>query len=170
MRPTNTKNIALCGLLAAAAVVMMLLGGLIPLSTYVCPMLACLLCYVVFRICRARLAVVWYAAVAILAVLIGPDKEASLVFLLLGYYPILKPGIDRSPLRILWKVLLFNFSVLLLSVLLIAVMGLDILGDSSTVSFAFTLILLLLGNLVFFMLDRLLSVLDKKTKTRRKNG
>ena len=170
MRRNQTGKIALCGLLAAAAAVIMLLGGLIPMSTYVCPLLASLLCSIVFRICGSRLGLIWYAAVSILALMTGPDKEAAFVFLLLGYYPILKPRIDRSPLRVLWKILLFNFSVLLLCFLLRLVMGLDFYGDLEAASWILTLILLLLGNLVFFMLDRLLSIMGKRTHTRRNNG
>ena len=158
MRPTNTKNIALCGLLAAAAVVMMLLGGLIPLSTYVCPMLACLLCYVVFRICGARLAVVWYAAVAILSVLLSPDKEAAALLVFMGYYPILKPRLDKLPFPWLWKLLLFNIASFAMYAFLSWVMGMAELGDSFREAGAvLTVVTVILGNITFIMLDILLS-------------
>ena len=170
MTTAKSKKIAVCGLMAAASVVIMILGGLIPLSTYVCPMLACLLCYVVFKSCGIKLTVVWYFAVSVLVLLMGPDKEAALVFLLLGYYPILKPKIDKSPLRMLLKLLYFNCSVLLLIVLVAAFMGLNISEELLSASLLMTLLMLVLGNIVFLLLDRLLNILECKSAHRRKHG
>ena len=42
MRRNSAKEIALGGMLAALAMVIMCLGGLVPASTYVCPMLCAL--------------------------------------------------------------------------------------------------------------------------------
>ena len=55
--------------------------------------------------------VVWscYAAIAVLGTLLGPDKESALLFVFLGYYPIVKPRFDairRRPLRLAAKLLL----------------------------------------------------------------
>ena len=51
----NTKQIALGGVLAAVAVTIMSLGGLIPIATYVCPMLCCMTQFIVLRFCGRRL-------------------------------------------------------------------------------------------------------------------
>lgn len=169
MKITQAKQMAISGLLAAAAVVLMLLGGLIPMSTYTCPMLATLLCSVVFMLCGTKTALLWYVAVSILVLLTGSDKEAAFVFLLLGYYPVLKPRIDKSPLRLLWKVLLFNSVVLILTVLLMILIGLEFSGKSGFVSVVLSFVLLLLGNLVFFLLDRLLTILERKISNGRKH-
>ena len=88
---TPAGQIALGGILAALAVVLMNMGTLIPVATYVCPMLCMLLLQLVLKICGSRIAWAWYGAVAILSLLMAPDKEAAVVFLALGYYPILKP-------------------------------------------------------------------------------
>ena len=170
MTTRKSKNVALGGLLAALSLVVMFLGGLIPLSTYVCPMLACLCCYVVLKSCGSKIALVWYFSVSVLVLLIGPDKEASLVFLLLGYYPILKPKLDKSPIRVLLKLLFFNCSILILCVLIAAIMGVKFSGEILEASVWWTIILLVLGNIVFFLLDRLLSILEFKTGNRRKHG
>ena len=166
----HTKSIALSGILAAAAIVVMLLGGLIPVATYVCPMLCCILCYIIYRACGRKLAVVWYIAVSLLSMMIGPDKEAALVFLLFGYYPVLKPAIDRSPLRILWKLLFFNTSVLIICILLAVVFGLDISEEILTATAILNVILVILGNVVFFLMDRVLSIADKKVARGSKHG
>lgn len=47
---------ALGGVLAAAAVCIMCLGGLIPVNTYVSPMLCALLLQVILNICGRRIA------------------------------------------------------------------------------------------------------------------
>ena len=70
--------------MAALAVVIMCMGGLIPVSTFVCPMLCMFLLSVVLKSCGQRLAWAWYGAVAILGTLLGPDKEATAVFVFLG--------------------------------------------------------------------------------------
>ena len=87
---------ALGGMLAALAVVMMSLGTIIPVATYVCPMLCALLLQGVLKTCGSRVAWAWYGAVALLSVLLAPDKEAAGVFVFLGYYPIVKPALDRK--------------------------------------------------------------------------
>lgn len=156
---------ALGGVLAALAVTVMSLGGLIPLATYVCPMIAILLLKVVLETCGARVAWAWFGAVAILSLLLGPDKEAAAVFVFLGYYPILKPKLDTTKLSWLWKGLLFNTSVLLMYWLLIHLFGMAQLAyefrELGTLMLAVTL---LLGNVCFVLVDHLL---NKKLRFRR---
>ena len=114
---------AMGGVFAALAVAIMNLGGLIPVATYVCPVLCMVLLNVVDLYCGKRTAWAWYGAVAILSLLMSPDKEAAAVFLVLGYYPIVKPWLDGKKLRFLWKGLLFNGSVIALYAVLIRLMG-----------------------------------------------
>ena len=59
----SAHKIALGGVLAALAVVIMTMGGLIPIATYVCPMACCLILFIVFQLCGSRVAWAWYAAV-----------------------------------------------------------------------------------------------------------
>ena len=156
---------ALGGVLAALAVVIMSMGTLIPVATYACPMLCALLVQVVLKTCGTRAAWAWYGAVALLSMLLAPDKEAAFVFLFLGYYPILKPKLDRSRGKWLWKLLLFNGAVLLMYWLLRAVLGLSqVISDFSEMGFAMTVLLLILGNVTFFLLDRLLGMRPKRRK------
>lgn len=163
MRNQNAKAVALGGLLAAVALVIMCLGGMIPLATYICPMLCCILQYIVLRICGARIAWTWYAVVALLGLLMGPDKEAAAVFLLLGYYPIVKPKLEKSRLRWLWKLLLFNGAVLLLYGVLLKLLGMDqAISETEELGMIGLAVSLVLGNAVFFLLDRLLTMLQKR--------
>ena len=60
--------------------------------------------------------------------LLCADREAAFFYLFIGYYPILKPDLDRirsKPARILAKLVLFTLVFLLLFVLLTFVLGLE---------------------------------------------
>ena len=163
MKNSSARSIALSGVLAALAIVIMCLGGLIPLATYICPMLCALICFFVLRLCGRRIAWAWYAAVSLLCVLIGPDKEAALVFLFLGYYPIVKQWLDTKTLSLLWKALLFNGSVALIYLLQIFFLGIAFsAAEFGGIGLLWLLLLLLLGNTTFFLLDRLLNMLTRK--------
>jgi len=163
-RRTPASVVALGGILAALAVVIMSLGTLIPVATYTCPMLCMLILRLVLVSCGRRIAWAWYGAVAILSLLFSPDKEAAAVFAFLGYYPIVKPWMDRKKLSWLWKGLLFNSSVLLMYWLLLNLLGVTAISeDFAQLGKVMTLVLLILGNLVFFLLDK---ALGKQIKRR----
>lgn len=156
---------ALGGVLAALAVVIMSMGTLIPVATYVCPMLCAVLLQTVLKTCGARVAWAWYGAVAVLSVLLAPDKEAAAVFVFLGYYPIVKPRLDKLKGKWLWKGLLFNGSTIVLYWLLMKVFGLDqIAAEFEKMGFLLTAATLVLGNVTFFMLDRLLGIRPKRKR------
>ena len=162
MRSNQTKKIALGGMLAAVALVVMCFGGFIPIATYVCPMLCCIGQFVVLRFCGRRIAWAWYGVVAILSLLLGPDKEAVAVFVFLGYYPILKPRMDKLPVKWLYKGILFNAAVLTMYWLLIHLMGMAQLEEEfSELGMAMTAVMLVLGNVVFFLLDKVLDMCGK---------
>ncbi len=158
MRRNSAKQVALGGVLAALAVVIMSFGGLIPIATYVSPMLCMLTLQLVCLTCGRRIGWAWYGAVAILSLLLSADKEAAAVFAFLGYYPIVKPRLDKLRFPMLWKLLLFNGAMVVMYWLLMAVFGMAALAeefrDMGMVLLALTLVL---GNVTFLLLDRILS-------------
>ena len=160
---TQAKEIAFGGVFAALAVVIMCMGGLIPVATFICPMLCILLLAVVRKNCGDRMAWAWYGAVAILGGLLGPDKEAAAVFIFLGYYPIVKPRLERLPLSWLWKGLLFNAAILAMYWLLLNLLGMaQVAAEFEEMGTVLILVTLVLGNATFFLLDRLLNVRFKR--------
>jgi len=162
---TPAANTALGGVLAALAVVVMSMGTLIPVATYVCPAICMLILKAVVKSCGVRIGWAWYGAVAILSLLMAPDKEAAAVFAALGYYPIIKPGLDALKGKWLWKGLYFNGVILVLYWLLMHLLGMDqISAEFAEMGRILTVIMLVLGNVTFFMLDRLLGM---KLKRRR---
>lgn len=157
-RKTPASRMALGGVLAALAVVVMSLGGLIPILTYVSPMVCALLLQVVLLGCGERVAWAWYGAVAILSALLSADKEAAAAFLFLGYYPIVKPKMDKLHLGWLWKLLLFNVSVGVMYFILLRLLGLPELSQEfRQTGIGMLAVMLLLGNVTFLLLDRLLN-------------
>ncbi len=154
---TIAYKTALGGVLGALAVVIMILGGALGIGTYAAPVLCCMVLEIVRRNCGKRMTWAWYMAVSILGLLLCPDKEAAAVFCFLGPYPLLKPFFDRLPLSAAWKLAYFNAVVLILYWLLMNLLGMKELQAEFTEMGAGLLIaLLVLGNLTFFLLDRLL--------------
>lgn len=152
--------VALGGILAALAVVIMTFGCIIPIATYVCPVLCSVLLCFVLEFCGNRFSWAWYIAVSILGMLLSPDKEAAAVFVALGYYPILKPKIDKCRLRWLWKVLLFNGVTILLYILLIHLFGMQyIASEFQELGKIGLIVTLILGNASFIMLDRAITMI-----------
>ena len=153
----SAQTVALGGVFAALAVAIMALGTIIPIATYVCPMFCALLLQVVLKLCGSRIAWAWYGAVSLLSLLLSPDKEAAAMFLFLGYYPIVKPWLDRRKGKWLWKGLLFNGAVCLMYWLLLHFVGMEsLMEEFSGMGLGMLAVLLVLGNVTFFLLDRLL--------------
>ncbi len=154
---TQAKRMALGGVTAALAVVIMCLGTLIPVATYMVPMLLCLFLGFLKPMLGAKYGAAWYLTVAILGLLMAPDKEAAALFAFLGYYPVLKPWLDKKPLATLWKILLFNITILAMYWLLMNLFGMAaIRQEFQELGAVMTIATLILGNVTFFLMDRLL--------------
>lgn len=111
---TTAKELALGGMFTALGVVLLCLGGVVPLALYACPILASAVLLPVRERCRKQVAWSCYAAIALLGTLLGPDKEASMLFVFLGYYPLVKPKLDAihsCALCLTAKLLLAVFAV-----------------------------------------------------------
>lgn len=155
--------VALGGVLAALAVTIMTFGTLIPVATYVCPVFCSVLLFFVCSLCGKRIGWTWYFAVSFLGLLLSPDKEAAAVFVALGYYPIIKPQMDRMPLCWIWKLFLFNGMTALLYIVLLYLFGMNyIASEFQEIGIFGFIITLILGNISFIMLDRVLLVMRLK--------
>ena len=86
--------------MCALAVLFLWLSGILPLATYGWPILASFTLVVEREECKHGYAWCCFAASAVLGLLLCADKEAALVFLFLGYYPLLKPRFDAINAKI----------------------------------------------------------------------
>lgn len=158
LRNKQIMNVALGGMLAGVAVVIMCLGGLIPFATYVCPILCILTGNIVLTLCGVKWSWIWYFTVSILSLLLAPDREAAVVYVFLGAYPCTKRILDRFPLRWLWKLLYFNLAALASYWASVYIMGLsEIALEFRKLGYIGLTIILVLANVTFVGLDYLLS-------------
>ena len=164
----QSRDLALCGVLCALAVAIMAMGTILPAATYCCPVLASMTLVPVLILCGERLSWAMFAASAILSLLLAPDKEAAAIFLALGYYPIVKPRLDKKPKprRIVWKLLLFNAAIIAVYGALLFVFRLDALREEFfSMGGLLALALILGGNVIFWLDDRLLERAVPKIRT-----
>ena len=162
MRRGEARVIAFGGMMAALATTIMCLGGLIPIATFTTPVISMLILAYVTKICGKRIGWAWYGAVAILGLMLAPDKEAAAVFAFIGFYPIVKPAFDRMKFGLVLKLILFNTLILIMYGLLIYIMGMDQLAaEFREMGQIMTVITLILGNAVFFLLDKALRRFQK---------
>ena len=165
MRQNNARQIALGGVFAALAVVIMCLGGFIPVATYICPMLCCATQFIVLRYCGKRIAWVWYIVVALISTIMGPDKVAVFVFFAIGYYPMLKSFFDCCKLGLLLKLLFFNVTILLAYFVMIHFLGMqEIATENMEFGVIGLAVILALGNITFLLLDKLLAIMSGKMR------
>ena len=125
----QSRRTALCGLMAALSIVLLSAGALIPAALYACPILAMAALLPLRERFGVAPALTTYAAVSLLAMLIAPDKEVALLYVFLGWYPPLRPAIDRAiggkvP-RLLVKSVLFAAAVSAMYALDIFVLGME---------------------------------------------
>ena len=158
----SIKDVALGGMMSAVAVVIMCLGGIVPLATFICPMLAIITGQITIRKCDRKIGWCWYAAVAILSLLLSADKEAAVTFAFLGYYPIIKSLFERYKFALLLKCVYFNISISIMYFLLLQLFGMvELAREYAQLGKMGIAIMLILGNITFFMLDRLLGIYAK---------
>ena len=157
---TTAKELALGGMFTALGVVLLCLGGVVPLALYACPILASAVLLPVRERCRKQVAWSCYAAIAILGTLLGPDKEASMLFVFLGYYPLIKPKFERirsKVVRVVSKLLLCNGAVLAMyGLVLLLVPAGSISQELRTTALVVSLSTLAMGNVAFLLYDRAL--------------
>lgn len=150
----KSKSLALCGLLTALAVVVMVLSAALGIGTFVGPVLAMVVLLPVLEEFGAKTAAAAYAATAILGLLLVPELELALVYAAFGWYPILRPHVARIPyraVRLAAKLGIATAVILALYGVLLRLLGMtaDLLGASAL----FNLILLVLGDITFVILD-----------------
>ena len=126
--PSQRKNarkqsvtVAFCGMTAALSVVIMLIGGVIPIATYAVPMLCGALLLPILIEFGKSAAWATFFSVAFLSLILSFDKEAAFFYLFIGYYPIVKWPMDRirpKGKQILCKALLFTGAIVLMYALL----------------------------------------------------
>ncbi|MBR6677414.1 MAG: hypothetical protein IKL23_01620 [Oscillospiraceae bacterium] len=164
---TETKRMATCAMMTALSVVLMLLGGILELGMYACPLFVSLAFVPIGEKYGRKYHLVLYAASAILCFLLVPNWEENLMFAgFFGWYPIVRPALQKLPLVLRWaaKLLLFNAAVIAMEWLLMTFIAPQAMGG------ILLWVLLALGNVTFLAYDALIprtNVLMKRLLRQR---
>ncbi len=165
----RTRELARASVLGALAVVLLCLGGILPLATYAAPILASLALVAVREDCAPGLAWGCWLVSAALGLLLSPDKEAALLYAFLGWYPLLKPRLDAlrpRALRIGAKLALCVAAVGAMYALLLFVFQLqELAAEFAAAGEALLWATILLGLAVFLVYDL---ALDRMTELYRR--
>ena len=167
----KNRKIALCGVLSALSVVVLLVGNVLQIGTYAAPMLASFLLIPVLEDYGKKYALLLYAVVSLLSLFLVPDKELVLFYVLvLGYYPVLRVrlnNIRRGVLRWMAKFGCFNAAVVVMYALLIVVLAPpELVQEFAAEGTPMLLALLALGNLSFWLCDRALTAITPLYRQR----
>ena len=161
-RGMNTsRKMAVSGVMVALGAVIMLLGGMIPLATFCCPALAGLTLIPLALDCGRSWGLAAWAAMSALSLMLCPDKEAAMLLLFLGWYPVMKWPLEKRfrrpwPRRLL-KLALWNLCLAAMYGLIFFVLRLDqVLADYQDMSRWMAALTLLMGNVTLAIYDVML--------------
>ena len=149
----KSRRTALCGVLCALAAALLTLGGVVPAATFCAPMLAMAALLPVLEDYGSRYAAGAWVVVSLLALLLDPDPEAALVYLCFGWYPLLRPKLAKLPSRLARtavKITVCTAVCLLLYDAIWRLLGLPQEPDATGI---FGLVLLVLANVTFIVMD-----------------
>lgn len=159
----QSRRMALGGVMAALTVVILSLGSLIPLATFVSPLLA-MVCLIPL-VCRygPGTALTVYAGAGILSLFLCADKELAFLYVFLGWYPALRPRLERLPSKVIKaaiKCVLFSAAMVAMYLLLIYLFRMEaVAAEFAEYSALAVAGLLALGNVTFLLFDRALGQL-----------
>ena len=156
----KARQMAFGGMMTAVAIVIMALGSIIPLNTYTCPVVCIFLTRPVLERCGRTVGWCYYLAVMILSLILAPDREAAMVYTVLGYYPMIRPLFEKlGPVKKVTKVIFFTAMGALSYCLLLLVMGVEAaIGEG----WRLIAVAVLLWDVLFMRLDYMLGAPVRK--------
>ena len=147
---TSAKRMATCSMMAALCVVLMVLGAILELGMYACPLFAGLCFIPIGQKYGRKYHITLYVASSILCFLMVPNMEENLMFAgLFGWYPIVRPVLQKLPKVIRWicKLVIFNVVVIAIEWLVMTILVPEAIGGT------LLWVLLILGNITFLAYD-----------------
>ena len=159
----QSKRIAMCGMMAALSVVLMVLGAALGLGMYVSPLLAGLCLIPIGNAYGRKYQVILWLAVSVLSLILVPNIEESLMYLcLFGCYPILRPQFQKLPkvLRFIMKLLFFTVVFTALQMLIVSVLVPETTGTGMMVT------LIVLADITLLLYDFVLPRIEWMVEKR----
>lgn len=167
----NSLKIAISGVLTALSVILLYIGSIIWLFAYIMPLAAGLIMIIVTDFADKKLALVVYFSVSIISIAMLSDKECALLYaLFFGYYPIIKPSLDKILNRFVkWilKFAIFNFAVVSAEMICIYIFMIPFDNEFGKAGIA---LLIILANIIFVVYEKLFGgvriIYEKKLKSK----
>lgn len=151
-----SSKTAMGGIVAALSLSLMFLISMIPTFTYAVPAAASMLLIPIVIEINKKWALGVYFSVSLLGLIVVPNKEVAVIYAaFFGYYPVLKAVLEsRCKIIPEWvfKILVFNGSVLFSYYLMLKFMGITIDELEKFGWFAIPF-LLVLGTVAFILYD-----------------
>ena len=172
MKNKLSFKIAFSGLMAALSVAILLMSGFVPILTYCAPLFACIFLVPVMEELNKKWAWMTWTAASLLSLILCADKEAAFFYMFIGYYPMLKPFLDRiwnKPLRMLAKLGVFSFAIVGMYALLYYVIRLDVvMQDMQSVSLIINIVYIAVMVLILMCFDFILRYISRFYRVRIK--
>lgn len=170
----NSIKTAMCGVITALSVALMFLGGTMFVFVYIMPMLTSVFMIMLKRTFSTSGAVITYISTSILSLMLVPEKECALMYVLFfGYYPIIYHSLESIklvPLKWIAKLIVFNVSLLSVQLLLIYAFHIPFLSEGEGI--AVIIVFAVLMNILFVIYDYTIKMLwilyEKKLESRIK--
>ncbi len=160
----ESSKAALCGIVSALSVVVMLSTYISPFLVYTAPAFAGILLLLIYNEVGIKGSIATYVSICLLSLFVISDKESAVFFtMLFGYFPILScylnGRIKNGIVRLLIKISVFNFSCLISLVLCTFVIGIstESIFDEGLL---YVILFVALLNVLFFVYDVLIGRLQ----------
>ncbi len=162
--------------MAALSVAILSLSSLIPVLTYAAPLFAGIFLIPVIDQINVKWGWMVWITVSLLSVLLLADKEAAAFYIFVGYYPMLKPILEKikpKPLCIAVKVAVFSVAIGLMYFVLCYVLKLQaVLAEFKSVSMVintvYYVIMILVMLIYDILLDKVRLLYTKRIKPKMK--
>ena len=153
----DTRRLAAGAMMAAVCVIIMLLGAVIDLGTYAAALLAGVAMIPYGQKYGRKYQLMVFAASAALSFMLVPNIEQNLMYLgFYGWYPVLRPSLQKLPgaAKYAAKLIVFNVCFISVEALVMLVLVPEAMG--SVLFFIF----IVTANVTFFAYDYMIPLLD----------
>lgn len=169
MKNSNAKKIAVCSILAALSVAILLLSSLVVVGFFAGALLSSVSLIIISAEYGKRPAFATYCVISALSLMLLPEKDAAIVFICFAWYAILRDSLKKGPkaIQIIIKIVCYALAVSVMLWITIKILGLEI---SYIMQFKYAYIgVILAGLFVFFLLDPVYNKFERvwKEKWRR---
>lgn len=161
----NTSKIALGAIMSGLSIALMILTTIIPFLSYAVPAICGTLIIILVTECGKKWALLVYACVSILSLILIPDKSAGAAYaLIFGYYPVVKTIFENKFSRhiaLIFKLIIANIVLLLSYYISLKFFGIDTEGIEWITPYLtkwyVAPIIIVFASVFFYMYDIVLS-------------